>query len=168
MPYGPSNKKIHKGDLVDVNHATVYQGYHSDEARMFKMGKPNRKEVKLYDVVLKALNASIASIRPGVKASDIFKVVKRIIDDSGYSEFFMGYNQYGVEYVGHGVGLEINEYPFIGPKNNELLKPGMVFALEPKLIVPGVTGIELEDTITVTKEGCEVLTSTRKDKIIEC
>lgn len=168
MPYGASNKRIHKGDLVDINHGTVYQGYHSDEARMFIVGKVNKKQSKLYDIVLEALNITIESIRPGIKASDIYKVAKRKVDDFGYSEFFMGYNQYSIEYVGHGVGLEINEFPFIGPKNNEMLKPGMVFALEPKLIFPGVTGIDLEDTIAVTEEGFEVLTLTPKDKIIEC
>jgi Xaa-Pro aminopeptidase len=166
-PYGPSNRKIREGDLVGVNHATVYQGYHSDEARMFKIGKPNRQEAELYDIVLTALNESIASIRPGVKASDIFKRAQKVMGESGYAEFFMGYRQYGVQYVGHGVGLEINEAPFIGPKNDDLLEPGMVFALEPKIIIPGVIGIDLEDTVMVTEAGCEVITSTPKDKIIE-
>jgi Xaa-Pro aminopeptidase len=168
IPYGPSKRKIRKGDLIDINHAVVYQGYHSDEARMFKMGKTEIKEVKLYDIVLKALKTSIRKIKPGVKVSEIFKVAKKVMDDSGYGKYFMGNNQYGVEYVGHGVGLEINEVPFIGPKNDELLKPGMVFALEPKIIIPGVIGIEIEDTIVVTEEGCEVLTSTPKDEIMEC
>jgi Xaa-Pro aminopeptidase len=168
MPYGPSNRKIREGDLVDVNHATVYRGYHSDEARMFKVGKPKLQETKLYNVVLKALNGSIAGIRAGVKARDIFRRAKRVMEDSGHAKSFMGYHQYGVQYVGHGVGLEINEFPFIGAKNDDLLEPGMVFALEPKIIIPGVIGMEIEDTVTVTEEGCEVLTSTPKDKIFEC
>mgnify|MGYP005834810919 CR=1 FL=1 len=168
MPYGPSNREIQEGDLVDVNHATVYRGYHSDEARMFKVGKPRKKEMKLYNVVLKTLNGTIASIRPGVRASDLFKKAKKIMDDSGHAEFFMGYHQYGVEYVGHGVGLEIDEVPFIGPKNDDLLEPGMVFTLEPKIIIPGVIGVEVEDTVMVTEEGYEVLTSTPNENVIEC
>ncbi|MCX8175624.1 MAG: Xaa-Pro peptidase family protein [Candidatus Bathyarchaeota archaeon] len=164
-PYGASNRRIQKGDLVSVNHATVFQGYHSDEARMYVLGKATDKQRKIFNIVREAQEAVIGIIKPGVEVGQIYNAAEKIIQKYGYLEYFMAYGRYGFKYLGHGVGLEIDEPPLITPENRTVLRAGMVFALEPKVAIPGWGGVDIEDTIMVTEDGSEVLTLTRRELI---
>lgn len=163
LPYGPSYRCIRRGDMVDVNHGTCFRGYHCDEGKMFVLGKATEEQKLLFSVVRQAQEAAIAAIRPGVRASEVYQAAARVVEDKGYGPNFMARGQYGVEYLGHGVGLEIDEQPLISPRNHTILEEGMTLALEPKLIFPGVTGVDIEDTVLVTPGGCEVLTSGHRD-----
>jgi len=151
--------------MVDVNHGTCFCGYQCDEGKMFVLGKATQEQKRLFGVVRKAQDAAIAAIRPGVRSSEVYRAAARVAEDEGYGPDFMGRGRYGVEYLGHGVGLEIDEQPLIGPQNHIVLKEGMTLALEPKLIFPGVTGVDIEDTVLVTPEGCEVLTSGERELV---
>jgi len=164
-PYGSSHRKIRRGDLVDVNHATVFQGYHSDEARMYVVGKPTAKQERIFSIVREAQKAAIEVIKPDIEVAQIYYSAEEIMKKHGYCEYFMAYGQYGVKYVGHGVGLEIDEPPLISPENKTILKPGMVLAIEPKVIIPKWGGMDLEDTVVVTEDGYEILTFTRRELI---
>ncbi|MBI2958333.1 MAG: aminopeptidase P family protein [Chloroflexi bacterium] len=165
FPYGPSLRKVKKGDMVVVDHGTVYRGYHCDEGRTLSVGRPGVKLKRLFDVVRRAEDAAIQRVKPGLPVSELYMAALRVVEDAGYRKYFMGYGQYGVEYLGHGVGLEIDEPPLIGPGNASLIEEGMVLALEPKLIVPGWGGVDLEDTLYVTCDGCELLTRSRRELV---
>ena len=165
MPYGPSLRKVRAGDLVCIDHGTMYRGYHSDEGRTFVVGKARDKQKRLFDIVRRAQDAAIAQVRPGVPAAEVYRAAWRVARDAGYEEYFMAYGQYGVEYLGHGLGLEIDEPPLVGPKTTTLLEEGMTLALEPKLIIPGWGGVDLEDTLVVTGDGCEVLTQGKRELV---
>ncbi|MEW5919409.1 MAG: Xaa-Pro peptidase family protein [Bacillota bacterium] len=158
FPYGPSERKIKKGDLVCINKGVVYKGYHCDEARTFVVGAPTQKQIECYDYVQKALDLLIKTVKPGIKISELYLVANRYMSETPYHKYFMTKAFYDYEFIGHGLGLELNEPPLLTPGNNTPLQPGMVLALEPKIIIPGWGGIDIEDTVVVTEDGCEVLT----------
>ncbi len=94
-------------------------------------------------------------IRPGVKASDLDKIARDYISQKGYGKFFN-------HSLGHGVGIEIHEYPFISPFNKDVLKEGMIFTIEPGIYLPGTGGVRLEDMVLVTSSGFRKLTTIDK------
>ncbi|MDD5095076.1 MAG: Xaa-Pro peptidase family protein [Dehalococcoidia bacterium] len=161
-PYGSSLRSLKQGDLVIVNKGTVYQGYHADEARTFVLGKADAKQQEMFKITREIQTETIEAVKPGAAVSEIYDAAKRIALKYDCFDYFMGYGQCGVEYVGHGVGLEIDEQPLIAPRNKTVLQPGMTLAIEPKLVVPGWGGIDIEDTVLVTKSGYERLTHSLK------
>jgi len=163
-PYGAGNDQLEKGDLVVIDHGTVYQGYHSDEARTFIYGKADKRHKYLHSVVNELLEMAISEIRPGVSISEVYLQVEKLADRYGIKDQFMGLEQYGFRYIGHGIGLEIDEPPLVSAFNKKVLEPGMVLAIEPKLIFKNEFGITQEDTIVVTESGCEVITSFPHDR----
>lgn len=158
LPYGPSTRRLQEGDLLGVDQSSSCRGYLCDEGKMFVIGKASEKQKKLFDVVRRAQDAAITTIRPGVSASEAYVAAWRVVHEAGYAKYFMAYGEYGVEYLGHGLGLEIDELPLIGPKTATLFEEGMTIALEPKLIIPDWGCVDLEDTLVVTGDGCEILT----------
>lgn len=165
LPFGPSSRQLRRGDLVVVDHGTVYRGYHSDEGRTFVCGKARDRQKRMFEVVRRAQDAAIGRVKPGIEASEVYLAAWRVVKDAGYEKYFMAYGQYGLEYLGHGLGLEIDEPPLIGPKTTTLLEEGMTLAIEPKLIVPGWGGVDIEDTVVVTCDGCDVLTQGKRELI---
>jgi len=162
-PYGPSPRRLRLGDLVAIDHGTVYRGYHCDQGRTYVVGPAKEKHKRLFDVLLRAQDAAIQAVKPGVPASQVYDAAWKVVSGTGFERFFMGIGQYGIEFLGHGVGLEIDEPPMISPGNQTLLEEGMTLALEPKFIVPGWGGVDLEDTVVVTCNGCELLTEGKRD-----
>jgi len=104
------------------------------------------------------LAAAIAAVGPGVRASAVYQAALEAARLEGVEDVFMTRALGGLDYVGHGVGLEIDELPLIGPRSDEALQAGTVLALEPKIIVPGWGGMTLEETVVVTEAGREVIT----------
>ena len=164
-PYGASARHIQKGDLVVVDKGTAFHGYHADEARTFTVGKASADQQRFFDIDREIQDAAIEAIKPGVLVSDVYAAAKKVAIKHDCLDYFMGYAQFGVEYVGHGVGLEIDEPPLITPYDNSVLTPGMVLAVEPKLVVPGWGGIQIEDTVVVTGFGHEILTSSTRELV---
>jgi Xaa-Pro aminopeptidase len=149
----PSGRKIKNNESVLIDIGVDYLGYKSDLTRVFFLGKMNIQVRKIYDIVLAAQGRAIEKIRPAQTISEIDRAARRYITRKGYGGFF-GHN------LGHGVGLEIHEEPQISGKENNPLKPGMVFTVEPAIYLPGKFGIRIEDTVLVTGKGCEVLDGT--------
>ncbi|MCK4245541.1 MAG: M24 family metallopeptidase, partial [Candidatus Omnitrophica bacterium] len=104
----------------------------------------------LYTLLKKAQNLAMAKIRPGVMISKIDQAARRLLNREGYGKYF-------IHNLGHGVGLDTHELPFISPKNKERLKRGMAFTIEPGIYIPGWGGLRREDMVAVAKDGCEVL-----------
>jgi len=140
---------------VVFDHGVVKNGYCSDETATFFLKHPSKKLIKIYDIVRQAHDLAIASIRPGLKASDIDKIARERIAADGFGDFF-------THGTGHGVGLEIHERPYISYRDKTRLREGMVFTVEPGIYIRGVGGVRIEDMILVTGKGCKVLT--KRDK----
>ena len=147
-----SERKLRKNEPLLVDIGVDYQGYKSDLTRTFFLDKIPSKFSKIYDIVQQAQIQVIKRIKPGIKASEIDKCARQYISNHGYGGFFS-------HSLGHGIGLEIHEKPFISSKNYETLKPAMVITAEPAIYLPKKFGIRIEDDILVTKNGCEVLSA---------
>jgi Xaa-Pro aminopeptidase len=141
--------------LVDWG-ATNARGYRSDLTRVLATDSISPKLEKLHGVVLNAQRRGIEAIRPGVLASDVDSVARKVIADAGWGKSF-GHG------LGHGIGLEIHEAPRVSQNSKTVLKPGMVVTVEPGVYLPGWGGIRIEDDVLVTRTGHEVLTSLHRD-----
>jgi Xaa-Pro aminopeptidase len=131
-------------------------GYRSDLTRTYFVGrKMTKKFAKIYEAVLNAQLAAISKICPGANCAEIDRTARKVIEESGYGKRF-GHG------LGHGIGLNIHENPRFSPISKDVLEPGMVVTVEPGIYLPDWGGIRIEDDVLVTKEGCEVLTSTPK------
>jgi len=153
----PSARVIASGDLVVIDTGARLEGYCSDITRTVAAGQPQGWQVELYDVVREAQLAGLAAVRPGAHGrDDVDKACRRVIAAAGYGDAF-GHG------TGHGVGLEVHEAPSLGQKRGDTLAEGMVCTVEPGIYLPGQTGVRIEDTVLVTRSGCERLTTSDKD-----
>jgi Xaa-Pro dipeptidase len=153
LPHGvPGSRKIEAGDLVLVDLGIVWDGYCSDITRTFAIGQANERQRQIYEAVLKANEAAIQQVRPGIAAAMIDRAARDVINGAGFGEFF-------IHRVGHGLGIEIHEPPSMHGNNQHRLIPGMTFTIEPGIYLPEVGGVRIEDDVFVTDSGCEVLTS---------
>ncbi len=152
LPHALSTRKaIKKNEAILVDLGCRFSGYNSDLTRVVFLGKMSGKIKRLYKIVLQAQQLAIKAVRAGKKVCQIDKIARQYISKEGLSPFF-GHA------LGHGIGREVHEYPSISPKNQEVLKEGMVFTVEPGVYIPGWGGIRIEDMVLVTRTGHEVLT----------
>ena len=152
LPHGsPSERRLKPGDGVLVDMGCTVQGYWSDITRTVFYGEPNEKQKDIYDVVLKANRTAFDAIKPGVTCGSIDLAARKVIENAGYGDYF-------IHRLGHGVGLEIHEAPYIVRNNKLILESGMVFSNEPGIYIIDEIGIRVEDTVTCTQNGCESLT----------
>ena len=150
-----SNKIIRRGEIVLIDGGCHYNGYYAEFSRHVMVGKPTNEQKKLYRVAWEAEQKAVEAVRPGVKASEIDKIARGIIEDAGYGKYQHPH------ITGHGHGLEIHEAPLIGDPGQVkeyILEPGMIVAIEPGIFKPGVGGVREEDILLVTETGHEVLT----------
>jgi len=150
-----SNKVLKKGDLLLLDAGIKHKRYCSDRTRTIYIGENISMEKrqkfpphiqKVYDVVLKAQEKAINSIKVGIKAKELDKIAREVIEKAGYGKYF-------VHSLGHGVGLDIHEWPFINSRNETVLKEGMVFTIEPGVYIPGEFGIRIEDMVAINYKG---------------
>jgi Xaa-Pro aminopeptidase len=149
----PTEKKLEINEPVLIDIGVDYLGYKSDLTRVFFLGKINTLARKIYDIVRTAQDKAIKQIKPGKGTAEIDAAARKYITQEGFGLFF-GHN------LGHGVGLEVHEEPHISKKDNNVLRPGMVFTIEPAIYLPQKFGIRIEDMVLVTQNGCEVLSGT--------
>jgi len=149
---GCTERKIRKGDIVVVDIGAVYKHYRSDMTRTFVAGTPSKKQQKIYDIVKKAQDEAFKRIREGRKARTLDLAARKLIEK-------MGYGQYFVHGLGHGIGLEVHEPPTLNQYSKEVLKSGNVVTVEPGIYITGFGGFRIEDTVLVRKEKGEKLTS---------
>jgi Xaa-Pro aminopeptidase len=126
-------------------------GYHSDETVTVAVGEIDDKAREIFDTVLAAHDQALAAVRPGISIVALDAVARGHIARRGYGEFF-GHG------LGHGVGLEIHEYPSLSPNSEGFIEEGMVITIEPGIYVPGLGGVRIEDTVVVTSDGYRCLT----------
>jgi Xaa-Pro dipeptidase len=158
MPQGAGSKIIKRHEPVQIDYVGVVGGYMVDQARTFFIGEAPEKFLKIHATALAIQEALISEGRAGTKAEKLYDIAMNIAAEARLTEGFMGYPQ-PVTFVGHGIGLELDELPVIGRKSPHVLKEGMVIALEPKIILPGKGLAGIENSFVVTKKGLDKLTN---------
>ena len=151
----PGTRVLAEGDGVVLDFGGVYDGYCVDLTRTVQLGAASASFSRMFEAVRAAHGAAIAAVRPGVTASSVDRAARDVLAANGLAEAF-------VHGTGHGLGLEVHEEPRVtraGTGRDELLRPGMVFTVEPGAYLAGVGGVRIEDDVLVTAAGCEVLTA---------
>ncbi len=159
LPHGrASDKELVRNEFVLFDFGALVGGYHSDMTRTVVLGKADAKMREIYDLVLEAELAGLElAQQPGVTGRAIDRACRAPIHRGGYQQYEHGFS------VGHGLGLEVHEDPFVSEAYEAQLEPGMVITVEPGIYVPGFTGVRIEDTVLITEGGGEVLNSSPRE-----
>lgn len=164
LPVGCSGSIIKPGNSVMVDIGGNFTGYMTDMSRVFSLGSLSDEATKAHQTSLDIQQAIIGMAKPGIPAADLYYKAVEIARAAGLEKYFMGHKQQS-GFIGHGVGIELNESPVIAPKSKDVLAAGMVFALEPKFVIPHVGAVGIENTFVVTESGIEKLTHSREEII---
>jgi Xaa-Pro aminopeptidase len=155
----PGDGKVGVDELLLIDMGSCQDGYMSDMTRMLFFGKVPRRIRDMYQAVLKAQLAAIAAVREGIMAGQVDVQARQVLESEGLGKEF-------VHSTGHGLGLEIHEPPRVGRRDKTRLQAGMVITIEPGAYIRDFGGIRIEDTVLVTKNGCEILTPTSKELMV--
>ena len=147
----PSGRRLRRGDVVIHGTGCVVEGYYSEDERTIFVGSPTSEQRRLFDVMVRAQQAAIDAIRPGVKCKEIDRAARGVIEQAGCGPQF-------THRTGHGIGIDIHEAPYFSASDETVLRPGMVMSVEPGIYVDGVGGFRHSDTIIVAESGADVLT----------
>lgn len=164
LPVGADGTLIVPGTTVMVDMNGDYTGYMTDMTRVFSLGDPGELAARAHECSREIHRELQAMSRPGTPARGLYEKAQEIVRSRGLEEYFMGHRQ-KAGFIGHGVGIEINELPVIAPRSRDILEAGNVIALEPKFVIPHVGAVGIENTYHVTPDGLENLTSA-PDEII--
>ena len=154
LPHGSKEPRIlGPGDVVLVDGGCSISGYQSDVTRTVVYGEASPRHHEIWDTVLKAQSAVLELARPGLECQELDRAARKVMTEAGYGP---GY-RYFTHRLGHGIGLEGHEPPYIVEGNTLELQPGMTFSDEPGLYLPGEWGVGVEDILAITSDGAEVL-----------
>ncbi|MDR6224619.1 M24 family metallopeptidase [Desmospora profundinema] len=161
-PHGePGNRKLTRGDLVLFDLGVVLEGYCSDITRTVAFRSINDELQHIYQTVLHAQIAALQPCRPGTPICKVDAAARDVITEAGFGEYF-------THRLGHGLGLDVHEFPSLHGQNRNILKEGMVFTVEPGIYIPGKGGVRIEDDVVITADGCKILTQYPKEfKVVE-
>ncbi len=152
LPHGlASDKKVKAHELIVMDFGVFYKGYASDTTRTVSIGEPAKEDFRIYEIVREAQKLGRDFVKQGVICAELDKKVRDYIDSKGYGKYF-------IHGLGHGVGLEIHELPFVNGRSDIELKEGMIITVEPGIYLKDRLGVRIEDTILVRKNSGEVLT----------
>jgi Xaa-Pro dipeptidase len=166
LPWGPSSRRLEAGDLVVVDFTLSYEGYHCDMTRTYCVGDPNQEQRDLWERLLELHLQVVDRVRPGVTGEELYLVAKGLAEDMGLIDNFMGVGSERGSYIGHSIGLELDEWPVLGAGYREPLPVGAVITIEPKIMVPGKGAVMVEDDIVVTPSGHEVLSTLERELFV--
>lgn len=159
-PHGnPGLAEIKKGDFVLFDLGVVLDGYCSDITRTVAYSEVNEGQSLIYETVLKAQKAALEKCKVGTRIGDIDKAARNFITEAGYGEYFP-------HRIGHGLGIDVHEFPSMSENNDDFLQEGAVLTIEPGIYVPKIGGVRIEDDIEITKEGYSSLTQFPKELMI--
>ncbi|MGB9668962.1 MAG: M24 family metallopeptidase, partial [Anaerolineales bacterium] len=154
----PTERNIQIGDPVIIDWGARYHGYISDLTRTFVIGKATQEFEHIYKIVKNANMIGSQSVFPGIKAGEIDRLVRNLIVQNGFGDYFR-------HRTGHGIGLETHEEPYIRSENEQILQPGMTFTIEPGIYLPQKFGVRIEDNVFVNDNGAEILSTLSRDLI---
>lgn len=144
--YFPRGRALQNGDLLVIDWGAGYGGYLSDLTRTFAVGKLSDEQIKIHETVQAANAAAHAIAAPGVACAAVDKAARDVIDAAGYGQYF-------THRLGHGLGMEGHEEPYLRGDNPQILQAGMTFTIEPGIYIPGLGGVRIEDDVVVTESG---------------
>ena len=165
LPISVNGALLQPGQSFMVDMGGNFYGYMGDMSRVFSIGKLPEKAYVAHQVCLDIQEAVVEKAKPGAVCEDLYNLAIDIVTKAGFADNFMGATQ-KAKFIGHGIGLEINEMPVLAPRMKQELEPGMVFALEPKIVLLGIGPVGIENSWVVTAEGVEKLTLC-KEEIVE-
>lgn len=157
IPGGANGTLLQPGQTLMVDMGGNFYGYMGDMSRVFSVGKAPERAYAAHQVCLEIQEEIAATAKPGTVCEELYNLAIERVTRAGLADYFMGVEQ-KAKFIGHGIGLEINEAPVIAPRMKQELEPGMVFALEPKIVLPGIGPVGIENSWVVTAEGIEKLT----------
>ena len=157
LPGGANGTLLQAGQSVMVDLGGNFYGYMCDMSRAYSIGRLPQKAYDAHQACLEAQAEVTALAKPGVTGEALYQKAVEVVEKAGFADYFMGIGQ-KAKFVGHGIGLEINESPVLAPRMKQELEPGMVFALEPKIVLPEIGPVGIENSWAVTSDGVEKLT----------
>ncbi|MBU2428678.1 MAG: aminopeptidase P family protein [Gammaproteobacteria bacterium] len=157
----PTSQRLQKGDLVLIDFGAVVNGYRSDMTRSYVAGKPDLLQLQLFQAVQQAQQAALKAVKAGVSASALFAISDQVLQHSQFG-------RYAGPGLGHGVGLQLHEQPFLSPGNQLKLPVGAVVTIEPGVYLPNYGGLRLEDDVLVTAHGYVQLTKAPQQFALDC
>lgn len=153
-----SDRRVAAGEPVVIDFAATFKGYVMDTCRTPVAGTPDPEFVAIYDTVNRAYEAGLAAVRPGVIAEDVDAAARKVIEDAGHGPRFL-------HRLGHGLGIDAHEEPYISRGNGTVLRPGMVFSIEPGIYVAGRWGVRIENIVVVTGDGGRSLNNVTRELV---
>ena len=157
LPVGANGKEMLEGTTVMVDMNGNFNGHQSDITRVWRIGKVDEMTEKAHEVSRQILREMEKMGVPGCKVADMYNRAIEIVEEAGLTDYFMGHTQKAA-FIGHGVGIELNEMPVLTPRSKDVLEANMTIAIEPKFVIPHVGAVGVENTYVVTSEGLENLT----------
>jgi Xaa-Pro dipeptidase len=156
LPHGSLTPQVIKpGTILLMDGGCSVEGYESDISRTFVLGKPTDKMKQLFDVVKRAQSAALAAARPGVQAQSVDAAARKVITDAGYGPDYAHFTHR----VGHGIGMDGHEWPYLVRGDTLPLAANMTFSDEPGIYIRGEFGVRLEDDMHITENGAELFTA---------
>jgi len=160
LPHGiPSDRALKTGDLILIDFGAVINGYRSDMTRTYIFGEASIQQKQIYQLVQQAQQAAIDAITVGVTGKQLYQQSANILLNSEYKD-------YAGEGLGHGVGLQLHEIPFLGPACNTRIEKGCVITIEPGIYIPGWGGVRIEDDVVLTDNGLKTITQASKELLV--
>jgi Xaa-Pro dipeptidase len=155
LPHGSSAPQvIREGTILLIDGGCGVEGYRSDISRTFVLGQPTDKMKHVFEIELRAQTAALRAAAPGVPCEAVDRAARTVIDEAGFGPDYAFFTHR----VGHGIGMDGHEWPYLVRGNTQLLEPGMTFSDEPGIYIPGEFGVRLEDDMVITEDGAELLT----------
>lgn len=165
LPIGANGTKLAEGTTLMVDMAGNYRPWMSDITRTFAIGAVPEIAHKAHQISIDICNAISATAKAGTPCSEVYFLAEEMVKKNGLTNYFMGTEQQA-KFVGHGVGLEINEPPVLAPRSKEILQSGMAIAVEPKFVLPGIGAVGIENTYVVTDNELEKITICEEGLIV--
>ena len=156
-PFGANGTLLREGTTVMADMSGNYTAYQTDMTRVFSIGKLPDRAYRVHRVALEIQARMERTAKPGVPCAELYRDALAMAGQEGLEDCFMG-TRFQAKFVGHGVGLEINELPVLTTRSKDILQPGMTFAFEPKFVLAGIGAVGIENTFLVTDSGVEKMT----------
>ena len=156
-PLGANGTLLREGTTVMADMSGNYTAYQTDMTRVFSIGKLPDRAYRVHRVALEIQARMERAAKPGVPCAELYRDALAMAGQEGLEDCFMG-TRFQAKFVGHGVGLEINELPVLTTRSKDILQPGMTFAFEPKFVLAGIGAVGIENTFLVTDSGVEKMT----------
>ena len=163
LPVGADGTELKEGTTVMVDMGGNFTGYMTDMSRVFSIGEVrDTAALKGHRLSIDIQEALCERARPGIGAAELYAKARKMVEKENMASYFMGHSQQA-GFIGHGVGIEINELPVLSPRSKDIIVEGMTFAMEPKFVIPGIGAVGTENTYVMRSSGLERMTDFDQD-----